>query len=111
MMMQVLCHISSALLLSLSFSEITKLDIECPGCQWRSLFGMLESSNKLEDLKIRKVDCITCRVHDDGRWRRTSSKCLSSSLARISVTGLKGLKDEMSMMKYILKHQCNDENN
>ncbi|CAI9099091.1 OLC1v1035862C1 [Oldenlandia corymbosa var. corymbosa] len=76
--MEALNHVPT-ISLSVKFSNLTQLDIECHCCHWRALLVMLGDPVQVPE-------------------------CLSSSLAKISITGLKGLKDEISLIKYLLKH-------
>ncbi|CAI9110413.1 OLC1v1010424C1 [Oldenlandia corymbosa var. corymbosa] len=92
--------------LFVKFSKLTKLDIECHCCQWRSLPVMLGCSAVLEVLKIRKVKCVSDGSIQCDCWDEPKEvpECLSNSLATMSFTGFEGIDSEMKMVKYISKH-------
>ncbi|CAI9110410.1 OLC1v1010421C2 [Oldenlandia corymbosa var. corymbosa] len=89
---------------SATFDRLSKLYIDCLCCGWRFLKDLLHCAKKLQVLEITK-----CSSHDKKHkpcWRkpREIPKCLLYRLDHVSLRGFQSLKDEVKLIKYILRH-------
>ncbi|CAI9110405.1 OLC1v1010416C1 [Oldenlandia corymbosa var. corymbosa] len=92
--------------MSTTFERLTKLDIHCGCGEWSCLSSVLQCVNELQVLKFTKARCDQLCAHGEC-WSEPKDipKCLSTrSLEEISFRGFQGLKDEIGMVSYVLKH-------
>ncbi|CAI9110663.1 OLC1v1010727C1 [Oldenlandia corymbosa var. corymbosa] len=99
---------SASARLSTTFEWLTELYIEFDCGDWGFLKDLLEFSPRLQVLNMSKSGWCTWG-HDHVSktcWEEPTDipGCLLHSLARVSFYGFEGLKRELKLLKYILKH-------
>ncbi|CAI9105654.1 OLC1v1004632C1 [Oldenlandia corymbosa var. corymbosa] len=89
---------------STRFENLTELCITCRCCGWSFLNDLMDCAKKLEVLRITIGS--SCKRKHKRCWRKPTDvlECLLHSLVQVSFTGFEGLKHELELIRYILKH-------
>uniref|UniRef100_A0A5B7CCT0 Putative F-box/RNI/FBD-like domains-containing protein n=1 Tax=Davidia involucrata TaxID=16924 RepID=A0A5B7CCT0_DAVIN len=87
-----------------TFHNLKRLEVDVGCCDWHVLPKLLEGSDDLEVLVFSKGDMED--YPHESCWTQPQSvpKCLSLHLTTFVISGFEGCKDELKLVKYILKN-------
>ncbi|CAI9109765.1 OLC1v1009660C1 [Oldenlandia corymbosa var. corymbosa] len=89
--------------LSRDFERLTKLFIKFAGCNFRSLMDLIDHCAALDELHIETLQryASECDIWKDPT---SVSRCLLSSLTRVSYKEYQGHQDDKGMLRFIVNH-------